>query len=140
VTDKPILPAEFSNWSGYYADRDRRDLERLRSLSKTEWIAEARQKATFGEPERCEICQRFSEIAQAHHVIPLGEQYDRGFVRPNQRHVWLCPNHHALIFFCVEDIPRRDRLALLASIHSLEKDEVERMAKLIQRAHEGRTK
>jgi hypothetical protein len=39
----------------------------------------------------------------AHHVVPLGEQFDRGFRDPYHEHEWLCPNHHAMLHLWIDD-------------------------------------
>lgn len=60
------------------------------------WIAAARQLFKPGERQPCWVCGKFQSITQAHHVVPLVEQYTRGFAVPDNEHVWLCPNHHAI--------------------------------------------
>jgi hypothetical protein len=61
------------------------------------WIWAGRKLFDPGERQPCVICGRFKGIAQAHHVIPLTTQYDRGFKYPDQEFSWLCPNHHAIV-------------------------------------------
>lgn len=61
------------------------------------WIGLARKLFSPGEREPCCVCGKFKSIAQAHHVIPLTEQFDRGFKVPDGEYVWLCPNHHAMV-------------------------------------------
>lgn len=64
--------------------------------SKKAWITDARA-FNFGEPHPCKVCLVGFEICHAHHVVPLGAQYDRGFVEPSHEIEWLCPNHHAIV-------------------------------------------
>jgi hypothetical protein len=66
-------------------------------IERDSWIAAARRLFTPGRREPCCVCGRFRGIAQAHHVVPLTTQYDRGFEYPDNEFVWLCPNHHAII-------------------------------------------
>jgi len=85
------------------------------SLNKVEWIAAARAELMAGEAEACDICGMTAAISQFHHVIPLSDQYDRGFVTPaHYPSAWLCPNHHAMLhkFLALNDFrkfnePRR---------------------------------
>jgi hypothetical protein len=68
------------------------------------WIWAGRKLFDPGERQPCCICGRFKGIAQAHHVIPLTMQYDRGFKYPDQEYSWLCPNHHAIVhIFIIND-------------------------------------
>lgn len=66
-------------------------------LDRDAWVVAARQLFAPGEREACHICGKFKGISQAHHVVPLTAQYDRGFEYPDQEFVWLCPNHHAIV-------------------------------------------
>lgn len=83
-----------------------KDLTRGRQRIKNDWIRNAR--ALFDPSERapCHICGQFQATAEAHHVIPLADQYDRGFKKADHEHVWLCPNHHKVIhrFLSAPDI------------------------------------
>jgi len=72
-------------------------------MSKEGWISVARAQAALGQPQPCQICFFSFELSHAHHLMPLAEQYDRGFDKPNHTHAWLCPNHHALIHFLLRN-------------------------------------
>ena len=110
-----------------------------RGLTKGAWIDAARSEFSVGEGERCEVCNRLASIAQAHHLIPLGEQYDRGFVTPNQRHAWLCPNHHAMLhLFMRQRDFRIQGIATLRVIYDLSDEQIQRMADLVARSREGK--
>jgi hypothetical protein len=61
---------------------------------RTAWIKLARNVFDPGNREPCVICGKFQSITQAHHLIPLEDQYDGGFEIPNQEFAWLCPSHH----------------------------------------------
>ena len=67
------------------------------ALERDVWVLAARKLFDPGEREPCCICGCFKGISQAHHVIPLTMQYDRGFKYPDQEFSWLCPNHHAMV-------------------------------------------
>lgn len=62
---------------------------------KERWIDAAREAFEPSNREPCNICKKYPSLSQAHHVIPLSLQFDRGFEKPDDRHVWLCPTHHA---------------------------------------------
>lgn len=111
-------------------------------IEREAWIATARQIFDPGEREECWVCGKFKSIAQAHHVIPLNLQYDRGFAVPDDEFVWLCPNHHAIAHafivhdnrsFKPADFRRRDRRR--APIHrDISETELEKIFDLMQRA------
>lgn len=67
------------------------------SLPKSRWLMEARAEGNFGESGACDVCGHYAGLTHAHHIIPLAEQHERGFERPDHTHIWLCPNHHALV-------------------------------------------
>lgn len=106
------------------------------------WIAAARLYFVASERTECFVCGKFKSISQAHHVIPLAEQYDRGFSVPDNEHVWLCPNHHAIIHaFIPSDkhslkVPaRRNRGKRHSAIHpDLSDGEFEKVLLLIRRS------
>lgn len=64
---------------------------------KAAWLAAARKSFRPGPRQACGVCGRHKAIAQAHHLVPLARQYARGAVVPDQRAVWLCPNHHSAV-------------------------------------------
>ena len=53
--------------------------------------------------ESCYVCGGFKSVAQAHHVIPLNEQFDRGFETPNHDHERLCPTQHVVLHLWIDD-------------------------------------
>jgi hypothetical protein len=75
------------------------DPSRNESAKRREWIADERTafRSIVGERRRCEICDKFPAISEAHHIVPLAWQYDRGASVADHAHVWLCPSHHALV-------------------------------------------
>ncbi|MGC2775138.1 MAG: hypothetical protein WA418_05795 [Bradyrhizobium sp.] len=84
-------------------------------LEREIWIKVARQYFETCERQHCHICGKFKGITQAHHVIPLSVQYDRGFRSPNQEFVWLCPNHHVMVhLYILGDSPSLKTSALRA--------------------------
>lgn len=106
------------------------------------WIMAARQLFVPGFREPCCVCGKFKGIAQAHHVIPLTAQYDRGFRYPDQEYVWLCPNHHAMIHLFIQNNNRSMKPAAFrargrttgAILPDLSEVEFEAMMDLMQRS------
>lgn len=92
-----------------------RDALDQRQEEKTRWIATARALFQPAERRPCTVCGRHREIAQAHHVVPLASQFDRGFKAADHAHVWLCPNHHAIIHRLLTgaELDRAEVIALL---------------------------
>lgn len=119
--------------------------KRAPAIEREIWVAAARQVFSPGERQPCLICGKFKGIAQAHHVVPLTAQYDRGFKYPDPEHVWLCPNHHAMAHFFIQADDRslephamRARSRRLGAVMSdLSEGDLQKMFDLMQRA--GRT-
>lgn len=126
------------NLSQYFKEREEEELAAWRVLSKDDWIAAARSKFTPGEPERCEVCRKLGVIAQAHHTIPLSDQFDRKFKRPSQRFVWLCPNHHVMVhLFMRQRDFRVQGDATIQALYELSQEEIVRIDELIAAARKG---
>jgi hypothetical protein len=85
----------------------RADRARAPKRVKKAWIALARRCFQPSDRQPCIICCKFRVLAEAHHVIPLEAQYDRGFTEPDHRHVWLCPNHHQLLHVYIAGSDRK---------------------------------
>lgn len=83
------------------------------AVERNIWIAASRQIFQPGERHPCWVCGKFKSVAQAHHVIPLAAQYDRGFKYPDQEFVWLCPNHHAMTHLYIPDDNRSMNIAAM---------------------------
>lgn len=64
---------------------------------KNKWIDNARLSLEKTERQNCFVCGDYKPFCQAHHLIPLSEQYDMGFKEPDNSHIWLCPTHHIII-------------------------------------------
>ena len=103
------------------------------------WIEASRRFFKPGERGPCWVCGKFKSIAQAHHVVPLNLQYDRGFDLPDSTHVWLCPNHHIIAHAFIEGErsmnpeAARARSRRRAPIYrDLSKVEFEKMIELLQ--------
>lgn len=75
---------------------------RAPAIDRDIWIYAGRRLFDPGERAPCWVCGKFKSIAQAHHVVPLTAQYDRGFKYPDQEFVWLCPNHHAMAHLFIQ--------------------------------------
>jgi len=70
---------------------------------KRAWIAAARLAFVPSRRSACFVCGKFESVAQAHHLIPLSEQYDNGFRAANHTHEWLCPTHHAILHLWIDE-------------------------------------
>lgn len=97
---------------------------------KEAWIAYARSDFEPSQRSNCEVCGKFRRVAQAHHVIPLAFQFDRGGSPPDHEHVWLCPTHHAILHLLIAaDDPSR-----VAQACDLADSELKVMQKLLRMA------
>lgn len=116
--------------------------KRAGAIEREIWIAAGRQLFSPGEREPCWVCERFKGIAQAHHVVPLTIQYDRGFKYPDQEYVWLCPNHHAMVHIFILNPNRSIAPAAFRSrgqttrgvLPDLSEAEFQKMMELMRRA------
>jgi hypothetical protein len=106
------------------------------------WIMASRRIFAPGPRQPCCVCGKFKSISQAHHVVPLATQYDRGFKYPDQEHVWLCPNHHAMVHLYIPGDDRslepaamraRSRTTMAVS-EDLSEEEFGRMMELMRRS------
>lgn len=70
---------------------------------KTEWINEARKRHEPGERQPCFVCGTHRHISESHHIVELAQQYDLGYLNPNQDFIWLCPNHHAIVHLLISE-------------------------------------
>lgn len=119
--------------------------KRAPTIDREAWLAAARRLFVPGERDVCHVCGKFKSIAQAHHVVPLTEQYDRGFKYPDPEHVWLCPNHHAMVHLFIIGVNRsiapgafRARAKTTrAVLPDLVGDEYEKVMELMRRACRG---
>lgn len=116
--------------------------EQAGALEREIWISASRQIFDPGPREPCWICGKFLSITQAHHVIPLTTQYDRGFQYPDPEHVWLCPNHHAMAHLYIQSDNRSTAIAAMRSrdrtiattTPDLSEEEFAKLLELMQRA------
>lgn len=74
-----------------------REEREKRAFAKSAWIASARRAFQPGPRRACSVCGRYRSLADAHHIVPLGIQFDAGAPSPIQEFAWLCPTHHAAI-------------------------------------------
>lgn len=105
-----------------------RGREAVLSKKKADWIQKARVEFAPGERKPCAICHRFRGIAEAHHVAPLGIQYDMGIRKPIQKHVWLCPSHHAVVHIGISSRMQGLRHPFVDGVSVSELDESEKLA------------
>ncbi|WP_409188418.1 hypothetical protein [Bradyrhizobium sp. RDM4] len=87
----------------------------MTELTKAQWIDIARLSFRPGKRQPCHICGRFEYVTEAHHVVPIGQQFDRGFAEPHHEHVWLCPTHHAIVHVLVDGDPNPQLLGRRAA-------------------------
>lgn len=80
------------------ADRRMSGFEEVRP-DKAVWIADGRSKFRPGSRQPCAVCGKYIGLTEAHHIVPLGVQFDAGAVEPIQALDWLCPTHHAAEHF-----------------------------------------
>ncbi len=115
-----------------------REIETEAQARKTAWVAAARLGFQPGRRQPCAVCGRFRDIAEAHHVVPLAAQFDRGFQAPDHEHVWLCPNHHAAIHVMIaSDDPARLGSKAAGVIADLSEAELRAILDLISRSGRG---
>jgi hypothetical protein len=106
------------------------------------WLADARRGFTPSQRCGCVVCGKFKGVTQAHHVVPLTAQYDRGYVEPDHEYVWMCPNHHTLLhLFIPGDNRSMNRQALRARSRTasaqhkdLSDEEFEALMRLVTRS------
>lgn len=113
-----------------------RGIQSENAARKRSWIAAARLEFRPRRQEACFVCGKFDNITQAHHVVPLGEQFTHGFRVADQEHEWLCPNHHAILHLWIDariDDQQRGRRAVL-TIGYVEDTELDRMLDLVRRS------
>lgn len=106
-------------------------------LDKEQWVAAARKSFVPSRREACAVCGKFMGIAQAHHLVPLALQYDRGFERPDHEHVWLCPTHHTIVhLFLIErqGSPLRENETLIGAVRDLDDRGYQIVMRLLGRA------
>lgn len=111
-------------------------------IEREVWVKASRAIFDPGPRDVCWVCRRFGSITEAHHVIPLTQQYDRGFRYPNNEHVWLCPNHHTMAHLYILSDDRSTKLPAIRARHEtiaalnsdLSEDEFQKMIELMRLA------
>lgn len=103
---------------------------------KRAWIASARLAFQPGPRRGCFVCGGFASVTQAHHVVPLNEQFDLGFSVPDDEHEWLCPNHHAILHLWIDRSGSHQKLGRRAapSIADVPLEHFDRLMDLVGRA------
>lgn len=84
---------------------------------KETFVALGRASFAPSKRESCMVCGRFKSLSHAHHVVPLTIQFDRGFERPDNKHVWLCPTHHAAVHILIGQAKAKRQKASAACIN-----------------------
>jgi hypothetical protein len=70
---------------------------------KRDWIAEQRKSIRIKRRSTCEHCFQHIEVTEAHHIVPLEEQYEIGMEYAEHDIIWLCPTHHAQLHILIRD-------------------------------------
>lgn len=117
----------------------RRRLIAQYSARKSAWIASARMGFEPAARKACYACNQFQPITQAHHVVPLNEQFDHGFDTPDHEHEWLCPNHHVILHLWIDRSGSDQQLGRRAapSMADVPLEHFDKLMELVGRA--GRT-
>jgi len=71
---------------------------------RTEWLRTARNEFRTIVPfkvEPCEVCHKYPEFVHAHHILPLGVQFDLGLKYRVHDFSWLCPIHHRYVHMMI---------------------------------------
>ena len=84
------------------------DEERQQRLA---WIEASRKALRPGDKQPCVLCGGHAGVTHAHHVAPLGMQYDVGIRDAEQEYLWLCPTHHALVHAAINEALRGEQTA-----------------------------
>lgn len=71
-----------------------------------------------------------TKLCHAHHVTPLALQFEHGFLIPDQRFEWLCPNHHGLVHLAIDALLVNGEFEFFADIEPAEVDAVMALARL----------
>jgi hypothetical protein len=110
-----------------------REMRGERASSKRAWIASARLLFEPRPREARFVCGKFKSITQAHHLVPLAKQFDRGLETASHAHEFLCPNHHAILHLWIDgdiSIERRQRRGA-PTLDDLDDHEYQRMMDLM---------
>lgn len=99
------------------------------SIKKTAWINSARVIFQSGDRQACHVCGQFKGVTQAHHVAPLGIQYDMGVKRAIQDFVWLCPTHHAIAHAVISEHVKGEHSPFIEGVPSEDLNVIEKISK-----------
>jgi hypothetical protein len=97
--------------------------------AKAAWIAAARVSFQPRDRQSCHVCGQFKGVAQAHHVAPLGVQYDSGVRRAIHDFVWLCPTHHAIAHTVISEHAKGEHTPFIDGVPPEDLDEIEKISK-----------
>ncbi len=103
---------------------------------KRAWIASARVQFEPSSRRACFVCGEFAPIAQAHHVVPLNEQYEHSFEVADHEHEWLCPNHHVTLHIMIDRSRSAQLLGRRAApiIADLPVEHIRKLMELVRRS------
>ena len=104
---------------------------------KETFVAMGRASFSASKRDSCKVCGRFKSLSQAHHIVPLAVQFDRGFDRPDDEHEWLCPTHHAAVHILIGQAKAkqtRASAACIALVNDMELEELRVVLEIAERA------
>ena len=107
-----------------------RDEQHRCAQSRSAWITAARTAFKPGDRYSCGICGRYRSVTHAHHVAPLGMQYDAGVREAMHDYEWLCPTHHAAVHLVLTD---RDRGVMRNFIDGFPPSEMKLIMRIVER-------
>jgi hypothetical protein len=76
-------------------------------MSKRAFLRQARAEFKPGPRRPCAVCGKYEGLVEAHHVYPLGLQYDDGIRLAIHEFFWLCPTHHAVVHLDINAFIKR---------------------------------
>lgn len=76
------------------------------ALQRAAFVKVAREVFAPGKRKACEVCNKYSGLTEAHHLVPLSMQADAGYESPDHSFAWLCPTHHAAVHVLISGIDR----------------------------------
>lgn len=108
-------------------------------MNRDAWITVARACFEPGKRMSCSVCNKYSGLAQAHHLIPLSIQAKAEPLPdiPDDSFVWLCPTHHVAVHILIGQMNSKKVKASKACSHMLadmERDEIEKILDIANQA------
>jgi len=77
--------------------------KKIKQKLKGEWIKNQRKNFNPSAKKDCDVCGKYKDVSEAHHLAPLYIQYERKITPCLQNHVWLCPTHHKIVHLVINN-------------------------------------